>query len=107
MEIRQYDIVLVNLEPTIGKEIHKTRPCVVISPNEINKNLAIVVVAPMTTQSKAYPTRVEVNHDGKQGWIVVDQIRAIDRQRILKVLDKLARKEIHRLKKVIQETYVD
>ena len=67
MEINQYDIILVNLDPTIGSEIKKTRPCVVISPNEMNKYLRTIVIAPMTTGSKKYPTRVEVKHDNKIG----------------------------------------
>ena len=70
MELRQYQIVLVNLNPTIGNEIKKTRPCVVISPNEMNRFLQTIVLAPMTSSSKTYPTRVEVNHDNKKGWIV-------------------------------------
>ena len=69
MELKQYQVVLVNLDPTIGSEIQKTRPCVVISPNEMNKYLQTIVVAPMTTASKRYPTRVEVKHGRKKGWI--------------------------------------
>ena len=107
MEIKQYQIILVNLDPTVGSEIKKTRPCVVISPNEMNKYLQTVIVAPMTSQSKRYPTRVEVNHSEKDGWIVIDQIRTIDKTRIVKVLDKLSTKEIDNVKSVIRETLVD
>ena len=107
MEIKQYQIVLVNLDPTIGGEIKKTRPCVVISPNEMNKYLRTVVIAPMTTSSKKYPTRVKVKHDNKSGWIVLDQIRTIDRQRILKVFGELQDVEIQELKSVLKETYID
>ncbi len=107
MEIRQYQIVLVNLDPTVGSEIKKTRPCVVISPNEMNRYLQTVIVAPMTSQSKRYPTRVEVNHNDKEGWIVIDQIRTIDKTRIIKILDKLSTKEIENVKSVIRETLVD
>ncbi len=107
MEIIQYNIVLVNLDPTVGSEIKKTRPCVVISPDEMNKYLNTIVIAPMTSQSKSYPTRVKVNHDNKKGWIVIDQIRTIDKQRIIKTLDKLTEKEIKDVKKIIRETYVD
>lgn len=106
MVINQYDIVLVNLDPTVGSEI-KTRPCVVISPVEMNKHLNTVVVAPMTTQSKNYPTRVSVQHDKRQGWIVLDQIRTIDRQRIIKIRDTLTEKEIQEVKVVIKEAFVD
>jgi len=107
MEIKQYQIVLVNLDPTVGSEIKKTRPCVVISPNEMNKYLQTVIVAPMTSQSKKYPTRIEVKHNDKTGWIVIDQIRTIDKQRIIKVLDKLVSKEVEHIKLVIKETFVD
>ena len=107
MEINQYSICLVNLDPTVGSEIKKTRPCVIISPNEMNKHLQTVVIAPMTSQSKHYPTRIEVKHNNKKGWIVLDQIRTIDRMRILKVLDKLTEKEIAKLKAILKETYVD
>jgi len=107
MEINQYQIILVNLDPTLGSEIKKTRPCVVISPNEMNKFLHTVVIAPMTTSSKNYPTRIEVNHDNKTGWIVLDQIRTIDKQRIIKDLGKLTKAEIKEVKSILKETYVD
>lgn len=107
MEITQYQIVLVNLDPTIGSEIKKTRPCVIISPDEMNKYLQTVTIAPMTSQSKKYPTRIEVKHNSKKGWIVLDQIRTIDKQRILKVLDKLTSKEIVKVRLTIKEIFVD
>ena len=107
MDLRQYQIVLVNLDPTIGSEIKKTRPCVVISPNEMNKYLRAIIVAPMTTNSKRYPTRIEVKHDRKIGWIVIDQIRTIDKQRIIKILGRLSRPEIKEVKSVVKETFVD
>jgi len=107
MDLRQYQIVLVNLDPTVGSEMKKTRPCVIISPNEMNKYLQTIVVAPMTSSSKSYPTRVEINHDKKKGWIVLDQIRTVDRQRIIKVLGNLTEKEIGKVKDVLKETYID
>lgn len=107
MEVSQYQIFLVNLDPTIGSEIKKTRPCVILSPNEMNKYLGTVVIAPMTTSSKKYPTRVEVKHDSKIGWIVIDQIRTIDKQRIIKSLGRLSKPEIKEVKSIIKETYVD
>jgi mRNA interferase MazF len=105
--MRQYDIVLVNLDPTIGSEMRKTRPCVVISPDEMNRHLSTIVVAPMTTNLKPYPTRVSVLHHGKTGMIVVDQIRTIDKSRVLSVSGKLNQKEILMLKQLIKATYVD
>jgi mRNA interferase MazF len=107
MELNQYEIVLVNLNPTIGSEIKKTRPCVIVSPNEMNKYLRTIVVAPMTTKSKSYPTRIEVKHDNKIGWIVIDQIRTIDKRRIVKSMERLSQPEIKEVKSVIRETYVD
>jgi len=107
MELKQYQIVLVNLDPTIGSEIKKTRPCVIISPNEMNKYLRTIIVAPMTTTSRSYPTRIEVKHDGKTGWVVIDQIRTIDKQRIIKILSRLSQPEIKEIKSVIKEMFVD
>lgn len=107
MELNQYEIILVNLNPTLGSEINKTRPCVVISPNEMNKYLRTIIVAPMTTASKNYPTRIEIKHNDKIGWIVVDQIRTIDKSRVLKVLGRMTKPEIKELKSVIKETFVD
>ena len=91
MDLKQYQIVLVNLDPTVGSEIKKTRPCVILSPNEMNKYLNTVIIAPMTTQSKKYPTRVEVKHDSKTGLVVLDQIRTIDKQRIIKIFRSVTR----------------
>lgn len=107
MELKQYQLVLANLDPTVGSEIKKTRPCVIISPNEMNKYLQTIVVAPMTSSSKSYPTRIEVKHNKTKGWIVIDQIRTIDRQRIIKILGTLVDKEINNVKAVLKETYVD
>ena len=107
MEIAQYKIVLVNLDTTIGSEIKKTIPCVIISPDEMNKYLRSIVVAPMTTKSKDYPTRTKIKHDKKTGWIVLDQIRTIDKQRVIKVLGNVSKNEIKKVKAIIKETFVD
>lgn len=107
MEIKQYQIVLVNLDPTIGSEMKKTRPCVIISPDEMNQYLQTIVIAPMTSSSKPYPTRVPVTHNAKKGWVVLDQIRTIDRNRIIKVFEHLSIKEMISLKGVLKEIFVD
>lgn len=107
MELIQYAIVLVNLDPTIGNEIQKTRPCVIVSPDEMNKHLKTIIVCPMTPNAKEYPTRVAVNHNGKIGMIAIDQIRTIDKSRILNVFGKLTKTEIKKCKEVIKETFVD
>ncbi len=106
-QVSQYEIVLVNLDPTIGSEMKKTRHCVILSPNEMNRYLNTIVVAPMTSSSKPYPTRVEVKHKKAKGWIAVDQIRTIDRQRIVKIFGKLSAEEIESVKAIIKETFVD
>jgi mRNA interferase MazF len=107
MELKQYQIVLVNLDPTVGSEMKKTRPCVIISPDEMNKYLQTIVIAPITSASKPYPTRVEVKHAKVKGWIVLDQIRSIDRVRVVKILDSLTEKELDKVKTIIKEAYVD
>ncbi len=107
MELNQYEIVLVNLDPTIGSEIKKTRPCVVISPNEINNNLSTITIAPMTTKSRKYPTRIKIKHNNMTGWVVIDQIRTIDKMRVVKKFGVLSEKEIKECKDVIRETFVD
>ncbi len=106
MVLNQYEIVLVNLDPTRGSEIQKTRPCLIISPNEINHNLRTVTITPMTTKSRNYPTRVKVKHNRKVGWAVIDQIRTIDKSRIIEVQGKISEKEIEQCKQVIMETFV-
>lgn len=107
MEIIQYQIVLVNLDPTLGYEIKKTRPCVVISPNEMNQYLKTIVIAPMTSSGKSYPSRITVLHNGKKGMIALDQIRSIDKLRVQKLLGRLSTSEIESLKSLIKETFVD
>jgi len=107
MKISQYDIILVNLDPTIGSEIKKTRPCVVISPDEINHNLSTIVIAPMTRTSRNYPTRVKVRHNNTDGFVVIDQVRTIDKKRIVKMFDALHPGEINKVKAILKETFVD
>ena len=107
MELSQYQIILVNLDPTIGSEIKKTRPCIIISPDEMNKYLRTVVIAPMTTKLKKYPTRIKVKLNNKIGWVVIDQIRTIDKKRIVKILGTLLQTEIKEIKLMLKETYID
>jgi mRNA interferase MazF len=102
----QYEIVVVNLAPTIGSEIKKKRPFLVVSPNEMNKHLATIVVCPITSQSKNYPTRVSIELEGQQNWIVIDQIRTIDQSRVTKTLARLDDETIQQVKAVINETFV-
>jgi len=105
--LEQYEMVIVNLDPTIGSEIKKTRPCVILSPNEMNEYLKTIVIAPLTSKSKDYPTRVKIEVNGKESWIAVDQIRTIDRRRIYKKINRLTDETITAVKKVIKEMLVD
>ena len=86
MVARRFEVYLVNLDPTIGSEIKKTRPCLVISPDEMNRHIATVIVAPMTTKGRRYPTRIPCRFQGKDGQIVLDQIRTVDKRRLVKKL---------------------
>ena len=89
MVVSRFDVVLVRLDPTEGREIRKTRPCLVISPDEMNRHIDTVIVAPMTTKGRPYPTRVPVRFKGKSGQIVLDQIRTVDKTRLIKRLGKI------------------
>ena len=107
MELTQYNIVLVNLDPTKSSEIKKTRPCLIISPDEMNRHLRTVVVAPMTIATKKNPTRVAVVHNKRKGAVAIDQVSTIDQSRVIKVLGTISPKEVKKCKSVIRETYVD
>lgn len=107
VEILQFNVYLVNLDPTIGHEIKKTRPCLIISPNEMNKNIGTVIIAPMTTKSHKYPTRVPLTFQKKKGRIVLDQIRTIDNKRILRQIGKINEKTIKEVKDIIKEMLVE
>jgi len=107
MIVQQYDVFIVNLDPTVGREIKKTRPCVIISPDEMNRYLDTVVIAPITSQSKNYPTRVMIDLEGQKNWVVIDQIRTIDKSRLTKNIGSLSQKETSTIKHVIRETFVD
>ena len=107
MVVKQYDIFLINLDPTIGCEIKKSRPCVVISPNEMNDNIKTVIIAPMTSKSRKYPTRVSLIFQNKSGYIVLDQIRAVDKSRLTKNIGKLTKSTITKIKSVINEMLVE
>lgn len=107
MEILQYHVYLINLDPTVGHEIQKTRPCLIISPDEMNENIKTVIIAPMTTKSLKYPTRVPVTFQNTKGWIVLDQIRTIDQKRIIKKLGKINSNTVAEIKNVIKEMLID
>lgn len=89
MIVKRFDLFLVNLDPTSGAELQKTRSCVVISPDEMNRHIATVMIAPLTTQGRIYPSRVACHFDGKDGQIVLDQLRTVDKARLVKRLGRL------------------
>ena len=107
MVINQYTIYWTDLDPTRGSEMKKVRPCVVISPNEMNHNIDIVIIAPLTSTSKNYPFRVKTKLGGRTGWIVLDQLRAIDKSRLIKEVRQLEAKDVLNIKAVIKEMLVD
>lgn len=107
MVINQYEVYLIDLDPTKGHEIKKTRPCVVISPDEMNHTIGTVIIAPMTTRSDAFPTRVELEFQDKRGWIVIDQIRTVDKVRLIRKIGKINEDEILKVKDVLREMLVD
>jgi mRNA interferase MazF len=87
--VKRFEVYLVNLDPTVGAEIRKTRPCVVISPDEMNDHIQTVIIAPMTSKSRAYPTRVPTKFERRKAYVVLDQLRTVDQVRLYKRLGKL------------------
>ncbi|MTJ48687.1 type II toxin-antitoxin system PemK/MazF family toxin [Dolichospermum sp. UHCC 0259] len=107
MVVNRFDVFLVNLDPTIGSEIKKTRPCLIISPNEINHHISTVIVAPMTTKGQSYPTRVTCQFQGKEGQIVLDQIRTIDKTRLVKILGQITTEEQKAVLDILAEMFAE
>ncbi|MBA7590424.1 Endoribonuclease PemK [subsurface metagenome] len=107
MVIKQYEVYLISLDPTLGHEIKKARSCIIISPDEMNKNISTVIIAPLTTQSHFYPTRIPLKFAGKDAWIVLDQLRTVDRGRLIKKLGEIEQVIINQVKSIIKEMLVD
>lgn len=105
MGVKRWDVHLVNLDPTIGSEIRKTRPCLIISPDEANEHIRTVIVAPMTTGGRSYPTRVSCRFGGRDGQVVLDQIRTVDKDRLVKRLDRLERVTQAQVLNVLSELF--
>ncbi len=105
--MKQYDVYLIALDPTLGHEISKVRPGVIVSPDEMNDILGTVLVAPLTSRSKPYPTRLPASVQGRDGWIALDQIRALDKHRLIKPLDHLGEDSVLAVKRVLKEMLVD
>ena len=107
MVVRQYDIFMISLDPARGHEIKKSRPCLVISPDEMNGNISTVIIAPMTTASHPYPSRVPLHFAGKQALVVLDQLRTVDKVRLVKRLGAADETVVKKVKAVIKEMLVD
>jgi mRNA interferase MazF len=107
MVVRRFDVYLVNLDPTIGSEIQKTRPCLIISPNEMNHSIATVIVAPMSTRGRDYPSRVNCTFEGKEGQVILDQIRTVDKRRLVKKLGVVAEETQSQVISVLLEMFAD
>ena len=105
MEVSRFDIFLVALDPTLGHEIKKTRPCTVISPDEMNHHIGTVIIAPMTTKGRDYPTRVACTFQGVEGQVVLDQIRTVDKSRLVKRLGHISPSTADRLTSVLIEMF--
>ncbi len=105
MVVRRFEVYLVSLDPTMGSEIQKTRPCLIISPDEMNRYIATVIVAPMTTKGKDYPTRVNCTFKGKRGQVVLDQIRTVDTSRLVQKLGTISRETQSKVMLIISEIF--
>jgi mRNA interferase MazF len=103
--VSRFDVFVVNLDPTVGREIRKSRPCVVVSPDEMNAYVRTVVVAPLTTAGRAYPSRVPTRFDGKDGQVVIDQLRTVDKTRLVKRLGELDPSEAAAVLDVLREFF--
>lgn len=105
MDYSRFDIFFVNLDPSIGSEIQKVRPCVIVSPDEMNRHIATVIIAPITSKLHNYPTRVPCKVKGKQGRIVLDQIRTVDKKRLVNKIDKLNKPTQAKVLNILREMF--
>lgn len=105
MVAKRFDVFLINLDPTIGYEIKKTRACLIISPDEMNQHISTVIVAPMTTKGRKYPTRVSCSFQGKKGQIVLDQIRTVDKKRLVQHLGVISKSSQEKTLGILQEMF--
>jgi len=104
-DVRRYDVYLVNLDPTVGSEIQKTRPCLVISPDEMNRHIRTVIIAPMTSARRDYPTRVDVTFQRRKGQVALDQIRTVDKARLVKQIGRLPEARSREVADLLQQMF--
>lgn len=105
--VKRFEVYLINLDPTIGSEIKKTRPCLIVSPDEMNRHIATVIIAPMTTKSRSYPTRVSCKFEGKPGQVVLDQLRTVDKKRLVKKLGRIDKKTQQSVLSILAEIFAE
>ncbi len=105
--IKRFEVYLVNLDPTVGREMKKTRPCLVVSPDDTNRYLSTVIVAPMTTKGQSYPTRIACRFQGKEGYVVLDQLRTIDKIRLVKLLGRVSSATQKEVLAVLKEMFTE
>ena len=103
--VRRYEVYRVKLDPTQGSEIEKTRPCVIVSPDEMNRYIRTVIIAPMTSTQRDYPTRVNLTFQRKKGQVVLDQIRTVDKSRLVKRLGVLPEARARKVAGVLEEMF--
>ena len=101
------EVYLVNLDPTIGSEVQKTRPCLIVSPDEMNQYIRTVIIAPMTTKLRSYKSRVEVEFKSKQGQVMLDQLRTVDKQRLVKKQGQLSSEDVQKVLATLQEMFAE
>jgi mRNA interferase MazF len=107
MVIKRFDVYLIVQDPTVGSEIQKTRPCLIISPDEMNRHISTVIVAPMTTRGKSYPSRITCKFQGKKGYVVLDQIRTVDKSRLARKLGRIRKDNQQEVLSVIAEMFCE
>ena len=107
MEVSRFDVYLINLDPTLGHEIKKTRPCLIISPDEMNHYISTVIVAPMTSKGRNYPSRVPCTFKGIRGQVVLDQIRTVDKSRLVRKIGKISKPVQQKTLVVLQEMFAE
>jgi mRNA interferase MazF len=107
MVARRFEVYLINLDPTVGREIKKTRPCLILSPDEMNRYINTIIVAPMTTKGQASPTRVPCRFQGKEGQIVLDQLRTVDTLRLVKLLGRISPATQKSVLEVLSEMFAE
>jgi mRNA interferase MazF len=103
--MNRFDVYLVNLDPTFGREMKKTRPGLIVSPNEMNRHIGTVIIAPMTTRGRDYPSRVNIRFRRKAGQVVVDQLRTVDKRRLIRRLGKIDKRNADKVLMVLQEMF--